>query len=44
VQQMRSVEQGYRDAGRPLTLEEWEREPASATFFDGIARLSSALK
>jgi cardiolipin synthase A/B len=44
VQQMRSVEQGYREAGRPLTLEEWEKEPASATFLDGIARLTSALK
>jgi cardiolipin synthase len=44
VQQMRAVEQGYRDAGRQLTLEEWQKEPASATFLDGIARLTSALK
>ncbi len=44
VTQMRAVEQGYRDVGRQLTLEEWEREPASATFFDGIARLTSALQ
>ena len=44
VQQMRAVEQGYRDAGRQLTLGEWQKEPASATFLDGIARLTSALK
>ena len=40
---MREIEQGYRDAGRELTLEEWRREPAKATFFDGLARLTSAL-
>ncbi|WP_404429788.1 cardiolipin synthase [Microbacterium lacus] len=40
---MREVEQKYRDIGRELTLDEWRREPAKATFFDGIARLTSAL-
>jgi cardiolipin synthase len=40
---MREVEQGYRDAGRELTLEEWRREPGKATFLDGIARLTSAV-
>ncbi|GAA3867109.1 cardiolipin synthase [Leifsonia kafniensis] len=44
VAQMRAVEQGYRDAGRVLTLEEWDREPAKATFLDGVARLTSALQ
>ncbi|WP_285116724.1 cardiolipin synthase [Leifsonia sp. fls2-241-R2A-40a] len=44
VDQMRIVEQGYRDAGRQLTLEEWLREPRSATFLDGVARLTSALQ
>lgn len=44
VTQMRGVEQAYRDAGRRLTLDEWEKEPASATFLDGIARLTSALQ
>jgi cardiolipin synthase len=43
VQGMREVEQGYRDAGRRLTLEEWRREPGKATFLDGMARLTSAL-
>ncbi|MFD4421265.1 cardiolipin synthase [Agromyces sp. NPDC058484] len=41
---MREVEAGYRAIGRELTLEEWEREPASAKFLDGIARLTSALQ
>ena len=40
---MREVEQGYRDAGRELTLEEWRREPLGSTFFDGLARLTSAV-
>jgi cardiolipin synthase len=44
VEQMRAVEQGYRDAGRRLTPEEWANEPRSATFFDGVARLTSALQ
>ncbi|HZW41265.1 MAG TPA: phospholipase D-like domain-containing protein [Agromyces sp.] len=44
VTQMRAVEQGYRDAGRQLTLEEWNTEPGSATFLDGVARLTSALQ
>ena len=44
VSDMRAVEAGYRAIGRELTLEEWEREPASATFLDGIARLTSALQ
>jgi cardiolipin synthase A/B len=43
VRGMRQVEQGYRDAGRELTLEEWRKEPLKATFFDGIARLTSAV-
>ena len=43
VADMREVEQGYRDAGRQLTLEEWRREPGKATFLDGIARLTSAV-
>ncbi|WP_394553399.1 cardiolipin synthase [Agromyces sp. MMS24-JH15] len=44
VADMRAVEEGYRAVGRELTLEEWEREPASATFLDGVARLTSALQ
>ncbi|WP_353826358.1 cardiolipin synthase [Agromyces sp. SYSU T0242] len=44
VADMREVEEKYRSLGRELTLEEWNREPASATFLDGIARLTSALQ
>lgn len=40
---MREVEQAYRDAGRELTLEEWNSQPGKATFLDGLARLTSAL-
>ena len=43
VRGMRVVEQGYRDAGRELTLEEWRKEPLKSTFFDGLARLTSAV-
>lgn len=43
VAQMREVEQGYRDVGRELTLEQWRREPVKATFLDGLARLTSAV-
>lgn len=43
VDDMREVEQGYRDAGRELTLEEWRSQPGKATFLDGLARLTSAL-
>jgi cardiolipin synthase len=43
VRAMRQVEQGYRDAGRELTLEEWRQEPLKSTFFDGLARLTSAV-
>jgi cardiolipin synthase A/B len=43
VAAMREVEQGYRDVGRELTLEEWRSQPNKATFLDGLARLTSAL-
>ncbi|NNC13154.1 cardiolipin synthase [Planctomonas sp. JC2975] len=43
VQAMRAVEKDYRDSGRELTLDEWNNEPARATFLDGLARLTSAL-
>lgn len=44
VVDLREVEAKYRELGRELTLEEWNREPTSATFLDGIARLTSALQ
>jgi cardiolipin synthase len=44
VAEMREIEAKYRAVGRELTLEEWNREPRSATFLDGLARLTSALQ
>ncbi|WP_127794748.1 cardiolipin synthase [Agromyces sp. LHK192] len=44
VDDMRGVEEGYRSISRELTLDEWNREPAKATFLDGVARLTSALQ
>lgn len=44
VAEMREVEAGYRMVGRQLTLEAWENEPGSATFLDGLARLTSSLQ
>ncbi|WP_395245269.1 cardiolipin synthase [Agromyces sp. MMS24-K17] len=44
VADMREVEAGYRAIGRELTLAEWEQEPGTATFLDGVARLTSALQ
>ncbi len=43
VAKMRAVEKHYRDIGRELTLEEWQKEPLKSTFLDGLARLTSAL-
>lgn len=43
VQQMREVEAAYRGLSRELTLEEWRAEPLRRTFFDGVARMASAL-
>ncbi|MFE6965642.1 cardiolipin synthase [Agromyces sp. NPDC057679] len=44
VRDMRAVEEGYRSISRELTLDEWKQEPATATFLDGVARLTSALQ
>ena len=44
VEEMRGVEQDYRSISRELTLEEWLRQPLTATTLDGLARLTSALQ
>ncbi|KAA9108394.1 cardiolipin synthase [Microbacterium rhizomatis] len=44
VADMRAVEEGYRTAGRELTKAEWDAEPGSSRFLDGLARLTSALE
>jgi cardiolipin synthase len=41
---LREVEQGYRDASKRLTLDEWLRQPLRATVLDNLARLTSALQ
>lgn len=44
VEQMRAVEQRYRDDSRQLSLEEWMKQPLRSTVLDGLARLTSALQ
>jgi cardiolipin synthase len=44
VQQMREVENEYRNMSRALTLEEWKKQPLFATVLDGLARLTSSLQ
>jgi len=44
VTEMRAIEQGYRDNGRQLTLEEWMKQPLRKTVLDNLARLTSALQ
>jgi cardiolipin synthase len=44
VSAMREVEQGYRDASRQLTLEEWLKQSLGSTVLDNLARLTSALQ
>lgn len=43
VDDIRAVEAEYRRVSRELTLEEWKKEPLRRTFWDGVARLASAL-
>ncbi|GAA2905497.1 cardiolipin synthase [Microbacterium keratanolyticum] len=44
VQEMRAVEDHYRDLSRELTLEEWKQQPLRSTVLDNLARLTSALQ
>lgn len=44
VQEMRAVEDQYRDLSRELTLEEWKQQPLRSTVLDNLARLTSALQ
>lgn len=44
VTEMREVEQGYRDASKQLTLDEWMKQPLLSTMLDNLARLTSALQ
>ncbi len=44
VAQMHEVEDGYREASRELTLDEWQHQPLRSTVLDNLARLTSALQ
>ncbi|WP_285137724.1 cardiolipin synthase [Microbacterium sp. lyk4-40-TSB-66] len=44
VRDMRAVEDRYRQLSRPLTIEEWRRQPLRSTILDNLARLTSALQ
>ena len=44
VQQLRVVEDGYREDSRELTLEEWMKQPLRSTVLDNLARLTSAVQ
>jgi cardiolipin synthase len=44
VEQLREVENGYRDNSRELTLDEWKRQPLRSTALDNLARLTSAVQ
>ncbi|GAA1517797.1 cardiolipin synthase [Agromyces terreus] len=44
VEELRSVEDGYRTDSRELTLDEWLRQPIRSTVLDNLARLTSALQ
>ncbi|TFC30302.1 cardiolipin synthase [Cryobacterium sp. TMT2-18-3] len=44
VQQLRAVEDGYREDSRELTLEEWMKQPLRSTVLDNLARLTSAVQ
>ncbi|MGH1550777.1 cardiolipin synthase [Leifsonia poae] len=44
VEEMRRVEDGYRNDSRELTLEEWMKQPLRSTVLDNLARLTSALQ
>jgi cardiolipin synthase len=44
VDEMRKVEDGYRQDSRELTLDEWMKQPLRSTVLDNLARLTSALQ
>lgn len=44
VAQMRAVEDEYRKVSRPLSLEEWMKQPLRSTVLDNLCRLTSALQ
>ena len=44
VDELRQLEEGYRQASRRLTLEEWDARPLRTAVLDNVARLTAALQ
>ncbi|HEY8282097.1 MAG TPA: phospholipase D-like domain-containing protein, partial [Leifsonia sp.] len=44
VDELRRVEDGYREQSRELRLEDWMKQPLRSTVLDNLARLTSALQ
>jgi cardiolipin synthase len=44
VDELRRVEDSYRNASRELLLEDWVRRPARARVLDSLMRLTSSLQ
>ena len=44
VEDLRQVQQDYREHSRELTLREWRGQPLRSTILDNLARLTSALQ
>jgi cardiolipin synthase len=44
VDELREIEQSYRERSHQLTREEWAKQPLRSTIADNLARLTSALQ
>ncbi len=44
VDELRTIEDGYRASSRRLTLEDWKRQPLHSTVLDNLARLTSSVQ
>jgi cardiolipin synthase len=44
VDELRQLEEGYRQESRRLTLEEWEARPLRSAVLDNVARLTAAIQ
>ncbi|KQQ03536.1 MULTISPECIES: cardiolipin synthase [unclassified Rathayibacter] len=44
VEDLRQVQQDYREHSRELTLREWRQQPLRSTILDNLSRLTSALQ
>jgi cardiolipin synthase len=44
VEQLRDIEDGYREKSREITLEQWIARPAVAQALDTVARLTASVQ